>query len=133
MARSELAGEAIRYGISGVMLATLYSAVYWSLAELAGIPVLVANTIAFGVNLIAGWAIHSRWSFAGHRLAENQAHAYAGFFLINLASYGLNSLWVWLIVDRFHQSVALSIVPVVTLTPAITFLLNRYFVFRRRL
>lgn len=128
-----LTGEALRYVVSGLVLAALYSAVYWTLAARLGVPVLVANTIAFAVNLMAGWTLHSRWSFANRRTAGPARIAYAGYFAINFASYALNSLWVWAIVDRLHGSVGLSIIPVVTVTPALTFALNRAWIFRQKL
>jgi len=128
-----LTGEALRYVVSGIGLAALYSAVYWTLAARFGVPVLIANTVAFAVNLIAGWTLHSRWTFAGRRTNGPAPAAYAGYFAINAASYGLNSLWVWTIVDHLHGSVALSIIPVVTVTPVLTFLLNRAWIFRARL
>ena len=125
-----LTGEALRYVVSGIGLAALYSAVYWTLAARFGVPVLIANTVAFAVNLIAGWTLHSRWTFAGRRTSGPAPAAYAGYFAINAASYGLNSLWVWTIVDHLHGSVALSIIPVVTVTPVLTFLLNRAWISR---
>ena len=128
-----LAGEAVRYGISGAALAVLYSAVYWTLAAPMGIPVLLANTAAFAVNLVAGWALHSRWSFANRSASGPARTAYSRYFAVNAASYALNSIWVWTIVERLHGSVALSIIPVVTITPAFTFALNRAWIFRSRL
>ncbi len=51
---------------------------------------------------------------------------------INLLGLGCNALWVWLTIDVLHRSVALSTVPIVTLTPAINFMLNRMLIFRTK-
>ena len=91
------------------------------------------NTAAFAVNLVAGWALHSRWSFANRSASGPARTAYSRYFAVNAASYALNSIWVWTIVERLHGSVALSIIPVVTITPAFTFALNRAWIFRSRL
>ena len=122
-------GQLVRYGISGVVLALFYSVVYWVLATQAGVPALIANTIAFLVSLAAGWLIHSRWSFRGHGPSERSGLAYGRYFLVNVAAYGLNSFWVWLIVLRSGGSVALSIVPILGVTPWICFWINRRWTF----
>lgn len=122
-------GQLVRYGISGVFLALFYSAVYWALATQAGIPALIANTAAFLVSLAAGWLIHSRWSFRGHGPSERNGLAYGRYFIVNVAAYGLNSLWVWLIVIRSGGSVELSLVPILGITPWICFWINRRWTF----
>jgi putative flippase GtrA len=123
----------IRYGASGGLLAGLYSAIYWILAAPCAIPALLANTIAFLANLAAGWLLHSRWSFRGHGLPGKPHIAYARFLAVNLAGYGLNSLWVWLIVERMGAAAALAILPIVFVTPILSFFLNRIWIFRSRL
>jgi putative flippase GtrA len=122
-------GQLVRYGISGAFLALFYSAVYWLLAAQAGVPALIANTIAFLVSLALGWLIHSRWSFRGHGASERGGLAYGRYFIVNVAAYGLNSFWVWLVVLRSGGSVALSIVPILGITPWICFWINRRWTF----
>jgi putative flippase GtrA len=99
------------------------------LAEPLAVPALVANTIAFLVNLGVGWGIHSRWSFAGHGPEKRPRAAYARFFLVNIAGYALNSLWVWLIVERLQGSVTVSLIPIVLATPLFMFWANRRWTF----
>lgn len=122
-------GQLVRYGISGVILALFYSAVYWTLATQADIPALIANTFAFLVSLAAGWLIHSRWSFRGHGPSRRSGLAYGRYFIVNVAAYGLNSFWVWLVVIRSGGSVALSIVPILGVTPWVCFWINRRWTF----
>ncbi|HYI41876.1 MAG TPA: GtrA family protein [Allosphingosinicella sp.] len=122
-------GQLVRYGIAGAILAFFYSAVYWLLAAQAGIAALVANTAAFLVSLAAGWLIHSRWSFRGHGPSERSGLAYGRYFLVNIAAYGLNSFWVWLIVLRLGGSVELSLLPILGVTPWVCFWINRRWTF----
>ena len=124
-----LAGQIVRYGISGGLLTLFYSAVYWTVAVPLSVPALIANSAAFLVTLVAGWLIHSRWSFRGHGQSDRPPIAYARFLLINLAGYALNSFWVWLIVLRLGGSVTLSIVPIALVTPWLSFWLNRRWAF----
>ena len=122
-------GQMVRYLISGGLLTFLYSGVYWTLASLFQVPVLLANTAAFLANLCAGWLIHSRWSFAGHGPDRRPRAAYGRFLLVNVAGYALNSLWVWLIVERLGGSVTASLLPIVLVTPPLMFWLNRRWTF----
>ena len=125
---SDLTGQMLRYGVSGVALTLFYSTVYWAVATQLGVPALIANSVAFVLNLAAGWIIHSRWSFRGHGRRERPREAYKRFVLINLAGYALNSFWVWLIVERLGGSVPASIC-LVLITPWLMFWLNRRWTF----
>ncbi len=129
MPDKEWKDQILRYGVSGAALVALYSAIYWVGAELVGIPALVANTIAFVVTLILGWILHSQWSFRGHGRRDRPLIAYCAFLLVNLAGYALNSFWVWLIVERLHESVAASLVPIALGTPWLSFWANRRWTF----
>lgn len=123
----ELAGQMLRYGITGIALAALYAAVYWIGARLLHSPVQIANAAGFLAALVAGYILHSRWSFRGH--VRRTGWSWTRFLIVNFAGYLLNCLWVWLIVQRLGRPIELSIVPIVSLTPAFTFLLNRRWTF----
>jgi hypothetical protein len=49
---------------------------------------------------------------------------------VSLISLGLNSFWVWLLTEPFRLSPAWPIVPMLFVTPLVTFTLNRQWVFR---
>jgi putative flippase GtrA len=123
----ELAGQLLRYGITGMALAAIYAAVYWTGARLLHGSAQVANAAGFLAALIVGYVLHSQWSFRGH--GQRSSWSWSRFLVVNLAGYLLNCLWVWLIVQRLGRPVEFSIVPIVTLTPAFTFLLNRRWAF----
>ena len=90
-------------------------------------PPAEANGAGFAAALVAGYVLHSRWSFRGHGQRSNWS--WGRFLVVNFAGYLLNCLWIWLIVDQLSGPVAWSIVPIVTLTPIFTFLLNRGWTF----
>lgn len=129
MSSGDIKGQLFRYAVSGGMLTLLYSSVYWVIAVPFATPALLANSVAFLVNLAAGWLIHSRWSFRGHGIRNLRHTAFYRFFLINVAGYTLNSFWVWLIVEQMGGSVPLSILPIALITPWLSFWLNRRWIF----
>lgn len=123
----ELAGQMLRYGITGIALAALYAAVYWVGARLLHSPAQVANAAGFLVAFVAGYILHSRWSFRRH--GRRSGWSWTRFLIVNFAGYLLNCLWIWLIVQHLGRPIELSIVPIVSLTPTFTFLLNRRWTF----
>ena len=47
-----------------------------------------------------------------------------------MISYALNSLWVWLLYTHLDLGRAAPIAPMLCVTPVVTFVLNRQWVFR---
>lgn len=125
--RDEMLGQALRYGVTGVALAGLYAAVYWCGAVVIALPAQLANGAGFAAALVAGYMLHSQWSFRGH--GRRGSWSWGRFLVVNFAGYLINCLWVWLVVDEMSYPVAMAIIPIVTLTPIFTFLLNRRWTF----
>ena len=124
-----LRGQLFRYAMSGGALTLFYSAVYWTSAVPIGIAPLLANTLAFLCTVALGFVVHSRWSFRGHGRRDRPVRSRLIFLAVNLAGYALNSFWVWLIVDRLGASPSWPLVPIVFVTPWLSFWLNRRFTF----
>lgn len=129
MADKTLLAQIGRYAISGAGLTAFYSAVYWGTAVPMHVAPLIANTIAFILTFAMGYVIHSRWSFRGHGTRARPVVGYTRFLIVNLLAYGLNSFWVWLIVERMNGSVGMSILPIAFITPWFSFWMNRRWTF----
>jgi putative flippase GtrA len=125
--RGELVAQMLRYGITGVGIALLYAGVYWFGADRLEVPPQMANGAGFSAALLAGYVCHSRWSFRGY--GSRSGWSASRFLIVNIGGYLLNCFWVWVIVQHLGRPVELSIVPIVTLTPAFTFLFNRRWTF----
>ena len=50
---------------------------YWTAAVPFGVPILIASTIAFVMNLGLGWSVHSRWCFRGYGLLSHSQVAHS--------------------------------------------------------
>ena len=125
----EVAGQAFRYGVSGAALAGVYAVFYWIMAAPLGVPPLIAHTLAFVVALVAGWILHSRWSFRGQADARLPRAAYGRFLFVNLAGYALNGGWVWLLTEALGLGPSWPLLPILMVTPWLMFLLNRRWTF----
>jgi putative flippase GtrA len=130
--RRTILGQLIRFGLVGGFVTGLYAVVYSPLAKFHVVSPQIANFCGYITAVLTGYVLHSRWSFRGHGNRDNPAGTTFRFFLVSLVSYALNAAFVFVLTD----SKALGgpwwwpLIPIVFVTPAITFLLNRYWVFR---
>jgi putative flippase GtrA len=129
LARKELLGQLVRYGISGVGVTLFFSLLYEAVLHFPGAGPQLANTLAFMVSVVVGYVIHSRWSFRDHGTRDAPMRSTSRFLMVNLVGFTLNSFWVWLIAKRLGLSPHLPLVPIVLITPWLSFWLNRRWTF----
>ena len=124
----EMAGQLVRYGLTGGLASLVNIGVYWVLAANRMDPNL-AWTIGFLAAVLVGYVVHSRWSFRGHGRRDNLTRTGGRFFAVSLASFALNQLWVWLLVRELALPLWAPYPLVLGVTPLIIFSLNRRWVF----
>jgi putative flippase GtrA len=130
--RRTMLGQLIRFGMVGGFVTGLYALVYSPLAKFQLTSPQVANFCGYLAAMVTGYVLHSRWSFRGHGSRDNVRRTTSRFFLVSLVSLGLNALFVFVLTD----SMALGgpwwwpLIPILFVTPAVTFVLNRQWVFR---
>ena len=126
--RREILSQLARFLVSGAIVTLLGVGVYALVALVLRWHPQVGNLLAYLVAMATGYWLHSRWSF------RNQGRRTSGtalkFIAVSLVSLGLNSLWVFLITGPLGMGPAWPILPMLFVTPAITFMLNRQWVFR---
>ncbi len=126
--RRQLLGQLLRFLISGALVTALGVAVYAFVALVLRWHPQLGNLLAYLAAMGTGYVMHSRWSFRGHgRRTRGTAVKFVGVSLVSLA---LNALWVALITGPLGLGPAWPILPMLFVTPAVTFVLNRQWVFR---
>lgn len=126
----EVAGQLIRFALTGGLLTLLVAGGYWVVAELFGVAPMVSLTLNFLVFTGLGYLLHSRWSFRGHGDREgNPAARTVRFFTVNLIGFLSNQFFVWLLVERMGGPTWWPVIPIIFVTPFLTFALNRQWVF----
>jgi putative flippase GtrA len=118
-----------RYVLIGVLVTALGVSVYSVAALLLRWNPQIGNFLAYVVTVTSGYLMHSKWSFQGHG-AERTHITKVRFAIISVISYALNSFWVWLFYTRLDLGAVAPILPMVFVTPALAFALNRQWVFR---
>lgn len=124
---NETLGQLVRFGIVGLSLAALYSAIYWYLATYVMPPVL-AVVIAFAVAVSIGFVLHSRWSFRGHGKSEDRRMK-VKFLIVQGSGFVLNEIFTWVLTGPMHGPTWWPLVPAILVTPLATYLFNRQWVF----
>jgi putative flippase GtrA len=124
-----LLGQFVRYVLTGGLTSIVNIGVYWWLRDGARLDPNVAWTVGFIAAVLVGYVTHSRWSFRGHGRRDNLARTGGRFFLVALVSFGLNSLWVWFLVQHLALPTWAPIPLVLGFTPVVIFWLNRSWVF----
>ena len=128
-ALSVLIGQLWRYGVSGGLVTALGVGVYWLAAVPLDVDPLIANLLGYLAAVATGYVMHSRWSFRGHGRRDDPVRTTGRFFLVSLVSLALNSFWVWLLTDQLHLAPSWPMIPMLVVTPFVTFELNRRWVF----
>ena len=118
-----------RFVVSGAFVTALGVGVYAIVALLLRWHPQLGNFLAYVVAVATGYVMHSQWSFRGH--GGERTHATkVRFAIVSVISYALNTFWVWLLFTHLQIGREAPIVPMLFVTPAVTFLLNRHWVFR---
>jgi putative flippase GtrA len=125
---SKTFAQLVRFGLVGLFLAALYSAIYWYLATYV-MPPMIAVVIGYLVAVSVGFVLHSRWSFRGHGQREDH-RLKMKFFFVQSSGFLLNEVFTWALTGPLHGPTWWPLVPAIFVTPLATYLLNRELVFR---
>ena len=127
--RRAVVAQLTRFAITGAFVTALGVGVYALVALVLRWHPQLGNFLAYLVAVATGYFMHSAWSFRGHG-GERTNATRVRFVIVSIISYALNSFWVWLLFTRLQLGRAAPIAPMLFVTPAITFVLNRKWVFR---
>ena len=127
--RRAVFGQLIRFVITGGLVTALGVGVYALVAIVLQWHPQIGNVMAYLAAMATGYVMHSRWSFRDHG-GERTKATQVRFVTVSLISYALNSFWVWLLYTHLDLGRAAPILPMLFVTPIVTFTLNRQWVFR---
>ena len=121
--------QLVRFGITGAFVTGLGVAVYAIVVTVLNWHPQVGNVLAYVTAMATGYLLHSSWSFRDHG-GERTNATKVKFLLVSLISYAVNAFWVWLLFTYLQLGELAPILPMLFVTPLITFVLNRQWVFR---
>ena len=126
---SDILGQLIRFALTGGLLTLLVAGGYWIGADVFGIEPMLSLTLNFLVFTGLGYILHSRWSFKGHGARDKAGLRTARFLIVNSIGFGTNQFFVWLLVKQLGGPTWWPVIPIIFVTPFLTFALNRKWVF----
>ena len=121
--------QLVRYGLAGLAITLAAAGSYWAITDLLHIDPMVSYAIVFLVFSGISYITHGEFSFRGHG-ERNRHHIRMGrFFAINVLGFLVNQLFIWILVKQLGGPTWWPTVPMVFLTPLLTFALHRRFVY----
>ena len=128
-----IGGQATRFLIAGGFVTALSAGIYWASVRLLSIEPLLATVNGYLMGVLVGFRLHAHWTFADGSGTAPGTGQNLRFFLVSLSGLLCNLLWVQLLVHVLGAPDWAPIIPMVFVTPPLTFALNRCWVFARTL
>ena len=129
---SGVLGQLVRFGIAGGLSSIVYSLVYLPLTHYVfpGARAVLAVPFAFVVAVTVGFFLHSKWSFKDHGTRQAGFGQHAKFACAQASGLALNAVITWIGTALLHLSPWVPLIPAIFLAAIVTFVLNRFWVFR---
>jgi putative flippase GtrA len=127
---SEAFQQLVRFGIAGGGVAVISVFVYWATAVPLRIHPLLANLLSYLTHISLGFMIHRAWTFREFTRDDKAAHSAYRYFAVSLIALAMNTVWTAALTQILHEPAWTPILPMVLVTPLVTFLINRHWVFK---
>ena len=122
-------GQLMRYGLAGGVITLLVAASYWAIAEFLHVDPMVSLTIVFLFFSAVSYFAHGAFTFKGHGARDRQPVRATRFLAVNVLGFALNQLFVWTLVKQMHGPTWWPTLPMIFVTPLVTFALHRKYVY----
>ncbi len=127
--RRTVALQALRYAIAGAIITVLVAASYWAVADLLGVDPMLSLTLVFVFFTGVSYVTHGAYSFRGHGARDRQHVRATRFLVTNVIGFATNQLFVWFLVKYLGGPTWWPVIPIIFVTPLLTFTIHRRWVF----
>lgn len=121
--------QILRYALAGGLITVAVAATYWAIAEFGGVDPMVSLTIVFLFFSGVSYLVHGAYSFKDHGERDRHHVRGARFLAINVLGFLLNQGFVWYLVKYLDGPTWWPTLPMIFITPLLTFALHRRFVY----
>ena len=121
--------QLLRYALAGFAITLAVAGSYWAITDLAGVDPMVSFTIVFIFFSGVSYVTHGQFSFKGHGERDRHHIRMGRFFAINVLGFVINQGFIWLLVKQLDGPTWWPTIPMVFVTPLLTFALHRRFVY----
>ena len=124
-------GQFLRFVVTGVVSTAIFSAIYLAMADWI-LPrgwAVAAVLPAYFASLAFGYTVNSRWSFRDRPRSTGQRMEAVRYVLSQNVGLVLNLALTWIVTALLRLPNWSALIPMVILTPLVTFALSRRWVF----
>lgn len=133
--RRAVLAQMARYALAGFVITLAVAASYWAIAEFLHVDAMVSFTIVFITFSAISYFTHGAFSFKDHgargtlddKMGQHQR--IGRFFAVNVIGYVVNQGFIWLLVKELGGPTWWPTLPMIFVTPLLTFALHRRFVY----
>jgi putative flippase GtrA len=125
-----LSHQVSKFAVVGGIATMVHAAVYAGFAGVMQTNPLLATVLAYLTAFAISFGGHLYWTFAEpHARQRPLFRPLVRFFLISLAGFSLNTLAVFGVTELMKAPPLLAIIPMILVTPVLTFFLSRRWAF----
>jgi putative flippase GtrA len=121
--------QLLRYGLAGLAITLAAAGSYWAITDLLHIDPMVSYAIVFLVFSGVSYITHGQFSFRGHGERDRHHVRMGRFLAINVLGFLVNQAFIWTLVKQLGGPTWWPTIPMVFVTPLLTFALHRRFVY----
>ncbi|MEO6579586.1 MAG: GtrA family protein [Sphingomicrobium sp.] len=127
--RRDMALQAMRYAIAGAIITVLVAGSYWAIAEYLDVDPMVSLAVVFLFFTGVSYVTHGEFSFRGHGSRDRHHVRLTRFLITNLIGFATNQFFVWFLVKHLGGPNWWPVIPIICVTPLLTFTIHRRWVF----
>lgn len=121
--------QLVRYALAGFAITLAVAGSYWAITDLLHVDPMISFTLVFIVFSVISYVTHGEYSFKGHGERDRHHIRLGRFLAVNILGFLINQGFIWLLVKQLNGPTWWSTIPMVFVTPLITFSLHRRFVY----
>jgi len=121
--------QLVRYALAGLAITLAVAASYWAITDLLHVDPMISFTIVFLVFSVISYVTHGEFSFKDHGERDRHHVRMSRFLAVNVLGFLVNQGFIWLLVKQLDGPTWWPTIPMVFVTPLLTFSLHRKFVY----
>lgn len=119
----------VRYALAGLAITVAAAGAYWAIADLLHVDPMASYGIVFLVFSGISYFTHGEYSFKGHGERDRHHVRMSRFLAINVLGFLVNQGFIWVLVKQLDGPTWWPTIPMIFITPLLTFALHRKFVY----
>jgi putative flippase GtrA len=127
-----IALKAISFGLVGIINSAVDFGVFSFAYYYLGLPIIVANTMAWVIAVTGSYFLNSTITFAHESGRKLSPRSYLGFALSQVAGFIANTVTVWCMVELLQVPAWAAKVVAIFVSFVVNFSLSHFVVFRTR-